>query len=420
MLRQPRPRLRRPPSRRTGANRWISAGGPRRKDALGRRPRGRPRPRPARCPRGRGPAGQSHRGAGVRFSRPPRPRSRPGRRSPGHLVPGGGTRPGPPARRSGSGRFHLPPARRGTSAPAPSPMAPLISDLASSPVPAAPAAAISPQAAISRSAATASPRPAAAAFEQQHAGQPQPNMQEEQRPGRGQDLLRLPPFGQDRHHGRRPPARPPARPPPNTVRLPRPGGRAGWPAARTGPGRSAACSGGFAAATTATSSGGVEVADGPLDAGRSGPPWTSRRGMERLRRGTAAPRPRPAAAPTAARSRTFIPDHDGPARRSREGSRIEAITVSTGRPIPPRHRAVGGCLAGARHSPDSAGRPAATATPSASTAGFCALISPSVAHRGYRQAVAGVRAQRTGSVSGARSASACASGQPARSTATTR
>ncbi len=66
-----------------------------------------------------------------------------------------------------------------------------------------------------------------------------------------------------------------------------------------------------------------------------------------------------------------------------DGSLIEAITVSQGSPMAPAIARIADVLPvpGAPHS--STGTRAATATPSASTAGFCALIVPSVAYRGY-------------------------------------
>ena len=68
------------------------------------------------------------------------------------------------------------------------------------------------------------------------AGQRGPDVQERGDQAAGQDLLRLPPVGQHRDHAG-PPSRRPARPPPTAGRSARPGGRAGWPAARTGPSR---------------------------------------------------------------------------------------------------------------------------------------------------------------------------------------
>ncbi len=67
-----------------------------------------------------------------------------------------------------------------------------------------------------------------------------------------------------------------------------------------------------------------------------------------------------------------------------EGSRIEAITVSQSSPMAPAIARIADVLPVPGAPQSSTGTRAATATPSASTAGFCALISPSVAHQGYR------------------------------------
>ena len=70
-----------------------------------------------------------------------------------------------------------------------------------------------------------------------------------------------------------------------------------------------------------------------------------------------------------------------------EGSRIEAITVSHGSPMVCAMARIADVLPvpGAPHS--STGTRAATATPSASTAGLYGLIPPSVAHRRHSAAL---------------------------------
>ena len=67
-----------------------------------------------------------------------------------------------------------------------------------------------------------------------------------------------------------------------------------------------------------------------------------------------------------------------------EGSLIEAITVSQGRSMAPAIARIADVLPVPGAPQSSTGTRAATATPSASTAGFCALIPPSVAHRRHR------------------------------------
>ena len=113
-----------------------------------------------------------------------------------------------------------------------------------------------------------------------------------------------------------------------------------------------------------------------------------------------------------------------------EGSRMEAITVSHGNPMIWAMARIADVLPvpGAPHS--STGTRAATATPSASTAGLFGLIASQCGAsaafgRTSRPPPAGPGAvactsSGTGSVPGARRARTCASGQPARATATTR
>jgi hypothetical protein len=67
-----------------------------------------------------------------------------------------------------------------------------------------------------------------------------------------------------------------------------------------------------------------------------------------------------------------------------DGSLIEAITVSQGSPMACAIARIAEVLPVPGAPQSSTGTRAATATPSASTAGFSALISPSVAHPRHR------------------------------------
>ena len=361
-----------PASRSTGANSRTSAGSG---SALGAAPRQHPR-------RDRGHVGRVGRGAMPSTCQPAAQRSGVGigrhrggdrgQRRVGSVGPLGEARtsPGSASTASGSGRS-ISAARPGTRRPRrrrpprrPAPSGPRRRPpLRRSPPTAGPP---SP-----RSAGWASPGPpppASAGGAQARAGRTCRNAAT--RP-RASSCSACQPAGQHRHDRART-SRRPARRRPSAGRSPRSGGTAGWPAGADRSQPSAACSGGLAAATTATSGGSDRspttrssttrssaacTAGGAVDSSsRNSSPWpasASRRGPG----GRREPAPR---RPTTMGS---------PAKS--DGSRIEAITVSQGQPMASAMARMVEVLPvpGAPHS--STGTRAATATPRATTTGFC-------------------------------------------------
>ena len=261
-------------------------------------------------------------------------------------------------------------------------MAPLISaDLASSPVSAAAAAAIS-RAAISQVRGDGQPRPAAAALVGGAQASPGRTCRKAATRPRDKISSACHPSGSTGTTGADQPPASPSATARGSVCHARWQSRLASGADRSQP--SAACSGGLAAATTATSSGSVRSPTARSSTTRSRAAWTAGGAVDSSSRNSS---PRPASASRRAQAgganRTSPPTTMGSPAKS-EGSLIEAITVSQGSPMAPAIARIADVLPvpGAPHS--STGTRAATATPSASTAGFCALISPSVAHPGHR------------------------------------
>ena len=178
-------------------------------------------------------------------------------------------------------------------------------------------------------------------------------------------------------------SRPPGRRPPIAGRSARSGDTGGWPAARTGP----AVGGLFRRVGRGhhgRPSGSVRSPTARSSTTRSSAACTAGGAVDSSSRNS-RPYPAPASrrAQAGGANRTSPSATMGSPAKS-DGSRIEAITVSQGRPMACAMARMADVLPvpGAPHS--RTGTRAATATPSASAAGLRWLIFPSVAHPGHR------------------------------------